>query len=209
LVGCSIFKVSNSEQPEPKSVVDDAIKDTVVFKKLFNDVYVPYCTGVVVQEVIVSAQHCIAQADASIRISLYDELELLFETEVLLEDVEQDISILRLKGINLESGRILSKEPPEWGAPVVVIGHPFGLTWSIVTGIISHPSRVGGPAGGSQHWFQVSAPTAPGSSGSPVFNTYGEVLGIVSFSAKDADFIVGTIHLDVLKRDISTVYRSK
>lgn len=60
------------------------------------------------------------------------------------------------------------------GDPVVVIGHPYGYTYSLSNGLISeiHEYDKAGTL------FQFTAPASPGNSGGPVFNTNGQVVGI-------------------------------
>ncbi|MDP6629980.1 MAG: serine protease [Kiritimatiellia bacterium] len=59
----------------------------------------------------------------------------------------------------------------ELGDNVFAIGHPQGLEFSISTGIISQKR--------GDDLLQVSAPVSPGSSGGPVYDQHGALLGIV------------------------------
>jgi tetratricopeptide (TPR) repeat protein len=60
---------------------------------------------------------------------------------------------------------------------VLVIGSPMGLEQSVSEGIVSAVREV--PEMGQI--FQLSAPISPGSSGSPVVNMKGEVIGVATF----------------------------
>jgi tetratricopeptide (TPR) repeat protein len=66
---------------------------------------------------------------------------------------------------------------PEVGERIIVIGTPLGLEKTVSDGIISAIREV--PQFGKI--IQVTAPISPGSSGSPVVNLNGEVIGVVSF----------------------------
>jgi len=66
---------------------------------------------------------------------------------------------------------------PEVGERVVVIGTPLGLEKTVSDGIVSAVREV--PEFGKI--IQVTAPISQGSSGSPVVNMKGEVVGVVSF----------------------------
>ncbi len=71
----------------------------------------------------------------------------------------------------------LGARPPEIGERVVVVGSPMGLEQTVSEGIVSSVREV--PPVGTV--FQISAPISSGSSGSPVVNSKGEVIGIATF----------------------------
>jgi hypothetical protein len=59
------------------------------------------------------------------------------------------------------------------GQDVVVLGNPQGLEGTVSTGIIGGLRTIGGVK-----FLQITAPISPGSSGGPVFNSQGRVIGI-------------------------------
>lgn len=61
------------------------------------------------------------------------------------------------------------------GSKVFVIGAPQGLAQSITEGILSSKRNEG-----DDLLLQITAPISPGSSGSPVFDRFGRVVGIVA-----------------------------
>jgi len=66
---------------------------------------------------------------------------------------------------------------PEVGERIIVMGTPLGLEKTVSDGIVSAVRDI--PEFGKI--IQVTAPISPGSSGSPVVNMNGEVIGVVSF----------------------------
>jgi len=70
------------------------------------------------------------------------------------------------------------------GARVTVLGSPKGLAHTINEGLMS-----GRRAVGKLDRIQLSIPGFPGSSGSPVFNGSGEVIGMVTGGATDTETI--------------------
>ncbi len=67
------------------------------------------------------------------------------------------------------------------GEPVFAIGNPFGLGFTVTSGIISGLGREsdGAPGGHSiRGVLQTDAAVNPGNSGGPLFNAAGEVVGI-------------------------------
>jgi len=72
---------------------------------------------------------------------------------------------------------VVSSTPPRVGEKVVVIGNPLGLAQTVSDGIVSAIRVVPGFG----RIIQITAPISPGSSGSPVLNMKGEVVGVVTF----------------------------
>jgi S1-C subfamily serine protease len=66
------------------------------------------------------------------------------------------------------------------GQKVFAIGNPFGLDWSLTTGIVSALDRsLGGEDGGViQHLIQTDAAINPGNSGGPLLDSAGRLIGI-------------------------------
>jgi tetratricopeptide (TPR) repeat protein len=97
---------------------------------------------------------------------------------VLAEDKEGDLVRVSVE-ISKEAVRPLpvSAELPEVGERIIIIGTPLGLDKTVSDGIVSAVRDV--PAFGKI--IQVTAPISPGSSGSPVINMKGEVIGIATF----------------------------
>jgi S1-C subfamily serine protease len=58
------------------------------------------------------------------------------------------------------------------GERIYVIGHPEGLNFSISDGIVSRTS--------GNDVLQISAPVSPGNSGGPVYDEFGNLLGVVT-----------------------------
>ncbi|MBB6474282.1 S1C family serine protease [Sphaerisporangium rubeum] len=64
------------------------------------------------------------------------------------------------------------------GAPVVAIGNPLGLTYSVSTGVVSGLDRTV-TKGDLSGLIQFDASVNPGSSGGPLLDARGSVIGIV------------------------------
>jgi S1-C subfamily serine protease len=66
------------------------------------------------------------------------------------------------------------------GAPVVTLGNPLGLDYSVTAGVISGLNRATRTADGRfSGLIQFDAPVNPGSSGGPLLDDHGLVIGIV------------------------------
>jgi tetratricopeptide (TPR) repeat protein len=96
---------------------------------------------------------------------------------VLAIDAEGDLALLKVEApANQVRPLSLDRTSPQEGESVVVIGNPFGLEGSVTNGIVSAVRDI--PTFG--RIIQITAPISPGSSGSPVVNMQGQVIGIAT-----------------------------
>jgi|GEM_PF-535753 len=99
----------------------------------------------------------------------------LFPVEgVLASDPKNDLVLLKLKGKELPFLTLGKSENIEVGTRIAVIGSPLGLEGTLSEGIVSAVREVTDDI----KVLQVSAAISPGSSGSPVLNAKGDVIGI-------------------------------
>jgi len=98
--------------------------------------------------------------------------------KVLAEDKEGDIIRVSVD-VSKEAVRPLpvTTRLPEVGERVIVIGTPLGFDKTVSDGIVSAVREI--PGFGKI--VQLTAPISPGSSGSPVINMKGDVVGIATF----------------------------
>jgi tetratricopeptide (TPR) repeat protein len=96
---------------------------------------------------------------------------------VIAIDAEGDLALLRIDAPSNQVRPLsLDKTSPQEGESVVVIGNPFGLEGSVTNGIVSAVRDI--PTFG--RIIQITAPISPGSSGSPVVNMQGQVIGVAT-----------------------------
>jgi len=89
------------------------------------------------------------------------------------KDEIHDVALLRVKAHGL-SRLSIEPSPPAVGSRVYVLGAPRGLDFSITDGLVSQIRTIEGSS-----VIQISCPIAPGSSGAPLLNERGEVVGVV------------------------------
>ena len=125
---------------------------------------------------IITNHHVLRDAiSAKIRTASGNEYAI---KSILAEDVAND---LVMASVNINSGDVrplsVSPSPPSIGERVIVVGSPAGLEQTVTDGIVSALRRTFHGVG---KFTQISAPISPGSSGSPVVNMRGEVIGVAS-----------------------------
>ena len=97
----------------------------------------------------------------------------------------------------------LSEIVPSEGQDIVVIGNPLGLESTVSAGIVSAVRDI--PAFGKI--LQITAPISPGSSGSPVINSKGEVIGIATLivtKGQNLNFAIPSDKIIALKETSKT-----
>jgi len=116
---------------------------------------------------------------------------------VLSEDHSGDLVLLTL-GVKGRSFPTLSLTDTvvETGQPIIVIGSPLGREGTVSEGIVSEVKDI--PNFGKV--FQHTAPISRGSSGSPVLNMKGEVIGVVvGYSIVEGESLNFAISVDRVK----------
>lgn len=104
--------------------------------------------------------------------------EILEINEILASDKEYDIVIFRVAGNNREFPSLsFADQVPKKGADIFVVGNPKGLESTLTTGIVSAIREYKGQ---QTALVQIDAAISHGSSGSPVLNMKGEVIGIAT-----------------------------
>ena len=101
---------------------------------------------------------------------------------VLAVDGEGDLALLQVEvPKELAVPLPIVQSVPQEGEFVVVIGNPFGLEGSVSNGIVSAVREISGYG----KIIQITAPISPGSSGSPVVNMAGQVIGVATLQAAE------------------------
>jgi hypothetical protein len=113
-----------------------------------------------------------------VKVTLRDARELDV-AEVLAASAEHDLALVRVRAHGLPTLAIGDSDAIRPGDPVVAIGNPMGLEDTVSNGLVSARRKVDDSNDGFEV-LQVSAPIAPGSSGGPLFNERGEVIGIAT-----------------------------
>ncbi|MFQ5494658.1 MAG: S1C family serine protease [Phycisphaerae bacterium] len=127
----------------------------------------------------------VAEGAQTIYVSLPDGRRI--EATVLGMDSLSDLAVIGIPPTRLHDIPLGDSNNVEVGDEVFTVGNPFGLEGSVSRGIISSTDRHNIRIGGSlyESLFQTDALVTPGSSGGPLVNMRGEVIGITTAMATD------------------------
>ena len=123
---------------------------------------------------VITNAHVVAHADR-ITVRLTDKRH--FIAKLIGKDVRSDVALLKIDATGLPTVKIGDVKNLRVGEWVMAIGAPFGLDLTVTNGIVSMKSR---DTGQLLPLIQTDVPINPGNSGGPLFNMYGEVVGINS-----------------------------
>lgn len=134
---------------------------------------------------------------------------------VLLSDKDRDVAIIKLSrnvyrapdgewkhstmtayGFQFRPLPLGDSDRLQVGEEVVAIGNPLSLESTVSSGIVS-AIRTTEAQGGK--FVQITAPISPGSSGGPLFNMAGEVVGITTAHMKDGENLGFAIPINDVK----------
>jgi len=124
--------------------------------------------------IIITNAHVVAGAK-KIVVKLGDKRE--FEARVIGKDGPTDVALLKIAvSETLPTIQLGDSDKVEVGEWVMAIGNPFGLDSSVSSGIVSGKGRHIGET--YDRLIQTDAPLNPGSSGGPLINLNGQVVGV-------------------------------
>lgn len=145
-----------------------------------------YGTGFVVKEpgLVVTNAHVLR----GVRLPMVRTFEgaVLASTELILVDERVDLALLRVRGLTAPPLPLAEGTPPAVGARVVAVGHPRGYDFTVSEGIVSAWRRLkeSGP-----EMIQTTTPISPGSSGGPLLDLEGKVVGVASLTLTEGQNI--------------------
>lgn len=96
---------------------------------------------------------------------------------VLTYDKARDVAVIKAHGQNFRTLTLGNSDRVQVGEQVVAIGNPLSLEATVSNGIVSGMRAVKEEGG---KLLQITAPISPGSSGGPLFNMAGGVIGITT-----------------------------
>lgn len=120
---------------------------------------------------LLTNQHVIGR-ETFVRVKLITGRELI--AEVIRRDAGRDVALLKTEPINFDPLAVAQAEP-NIGEEVIAIGSPMGRTFeaSVTRGIVSGQRMIR-----EQRYIQSDVAIFSGSSGGPLLNSRGEVVGV-------------------------------
>ena len=146
-------------------------------------------SGVVIEKEYVLTNYHVVESAHSLKISIGDDEENLYDATVAASDSDKDVAVLYVPGLPLEPVELGDSDELVIGDWVVNIGNPIGFTGTATAGIVSGLNReiasdnnsldkYGRASRVVNSMIQTDAAINSGNSGGGMFNTAGQLVGI-------------------------------
>ena len=146
-------------------------------------------SGVVIAKEYVLTNYHVVEGAHSLKISIGDDEENLYDATVAASDENKDVAVLHVPGLPLDPVELGDSDTLEIGDWVVNIGNAIGFTGTATAGIVSGLNReiasdnsaldkYGRSSKVVNSMIQTDAAINSGNSGGGMFNTAGQLMGI-------------------------------
>ena len=193
LLTCIAIRVfaENSEQ-----IAEEALAATVSLEmKDIKGRILGFGSGFFVQEDLIATNFHVIEGAAKGTAKLVNKLTHYNIDGVLAIDKDNDLALLKVSGYRTKPLPLGDSDNIKIGATVYVAGNPKGLEGTFSIGIISSRRDRN-----TKERLQMTAPISPGSSGGPVLNQKGEVVGVSYMTIKGGQNLNFAVPSNYLKK---------
>jgi hypothetical protein len=161
--------------PTPAEIASATAPAVVTIHAYSNDQIVATGTGFFIRDdgTFVTNMHLVVEAE-TLKVELADG-EIFDDVYVLSTDDQRDLILLQIPTSGTPNLIVADDRDLRVGDNVYVVGNPLGLRSTFSDGIVSGKRLRDGV-----NYLQITAPISQGSSGGPVLNSSGGVVGVAT-----------------------------
>jgi S1-C subfamily serine protease len=143
-------------------------------------------------DTIITNEHVVREVEDENDLLFYLELSDGSKCRATIGEKDANVDLAVLKPDCTGPDLDLSNEPIRLGQSVVVVGNPQLFESTVTRGAVSALERFG-------VYFQIDAKANFGNSGSPVLNSNGELIGVISKKAKNFDYVALPVKVEEVR----------
>jgi len=196
IVDAVFAQSEQTDAPLSTSEIAHRVIPTVVTIKTPNR----HGSGVIVDPsgVVVTNLHVI-EGKTTVELALHNG-DIYDDVAVVDFDVRRDLVLLKIKAFGISTASLGDSEKVKVGERVILVGSPEGFDSTVSDGVVSaiRDSENG------YRLIQTTAPASSGSSGGGMFNTNGELIGIVTSQAREGQNLNFAIPINYVRGLISS-----
>lgn len=172
-----ISKIAESASPSVVAITTETVQRGTFMKEAVSQ---GAGSGVIITEDgYIITNHHVVNGASNIKVTLSNNKE--YDATLIGSDATNDIAVIKINKNGLTVATIGNSDKLKVGEDVVAIGNPLGTLGGTVTeGILSATSREIRVENVDMTLLQTSAAVNPGNSGGGLFNTSGELIGVVN-----------------------------
>jgi serine protease Do len=118
-----------------------------------------------------------------------------YTVDSIITSPDHDLALLKVASVYGQAMKRNTKERLKQGQVVYAIGSPLGLNNTVTSGIFSAYRKM---ADSNATYLQIDAAINPGNSGGPLIDNQGNVLGVNTMVAKEAEGIGFAIPIETV-----------
>ena len=171
----------------------NAVRDTIVYITTYidyNGKQTAYAagSGILISNngYLVTNAHVVEEGTSfTVKVNTTDPETGVSESETYTaklcgKDTDTDLAVMKIEGSGFPAAKLGDSDELRLGDDVIAIGNPLGFETSVTKGIISGLNRQVSDERRGLTSIQTDTPINSGNSGGALFNTYGEVVGVVN-----------------------------
>ena len=190
----------------PQEIAQTALGSTVLVTITDTSGRSYFGSGFVIADGQIATNYHAIEGITSGKVKLVGETTEHVIESVLIVDLTRDLAIVKATNLTASSLTLGDSDAVQIGQSVYAAGNPQGLTGTFSQGIVS-AIRPEGNSLVKDTIIQMTAAVSPGSSGGPVLNSDGEVVGVV-FSqltnGQNLNFIIPSNFLKTLVSEVES-----
>lgn len=166
----------------------------------YNETGQPFAQGtgfVVGKDGIICTNYHVVRMAHAMKVIFHDGRSMDV-TGIVDFDRDKDYALLKVSATNLPTLALDDSDQVNVGESVAAIGNPLGLKWTVSQGIVSQMRST------DDKMIQLDIAAAPGSSGGPLIDSDGKVIGIITAIAKGGENITFAVPINLVKDALST-----
>jgi S1-C subfamily serine protease len=165
--------------------------------------------------VVVTNRHVVDVGGAQLVAEFFDETKRPV-VGILKQHPRRDVALVKIEGGGLQALQLGASDALLEGTPIVMVGAPLGLGWTVSAGSVSaiRPHGLEEDQRGTEDKYdaldgrllQLDISSAQGASGSPVVDASNRVVGVISAGMGQIGTLVFAVPVEAVKETLEGVF---